>query len=162
MVRTAGTEYLCSLSKSKLDDCHFRDCWLWAFGFPVLYSVSHDPSWHNALFYLQIATPLILIAAPFIRIPIAKHRANNIHYIITDRQGFIIDNLKVKVLTVKDATRMEIVKERAGFTSLIFHRYSGCWNLIAIRIPEGFLGIANASDVKQLISKYWRFKSANQ
>jgi hypothetical protein len=114
------------------------------------------------LFYLQLATPLILIAAPFIRIPIAKRRANTIHYIITNRQGFIIENLKVKVLTAKDATRMEIVQERAGFTSLIFHRHSGWWNLIAIRLPEGFLGIADASKVKQVVSKYWRFNSVNK
>jgi hypothetical protein len=109
----------------------------------------------SSLFLLQLATPLILILAPFIRIPIARLRATTIHYVVTNHQGFIVEKLKVKTLSSKYAASMELIEEKAGFQSLIFHRYSGWWGLIMVRIPVGFLGIAKAREVKQIISEYW-------
>ena len=108
----------------------------------------------TSLFLLQVATPLIFIAAPFIRLPIAQRRATTIHYILTNRRGFIVEKLKVKPIQQIHPSRIEIVAERAGFESVIFHRYSGWWSLIMVKLPIGFLGIAKADNVKQIISRY--------
>lgn len=108
----------------------------------------------TSLFLVQVATPLILIAGPFIRLPIAQRRATTIHYILTNRRGFIVEKLKVKPIQQIYPSRIEIVAERAGFESVIFHRYSGWWSLIMVKLPIGFLGIASADSVKQIISRY--------
>jgi hypothetical protein len=108
------------------------------------------------IFLIQISTPLIFIAAPFIRPFIAQRRATAIHYVLTDRQALIIEKLKVKPVSRIQADRIETVEERTGFRSVIFRRHSAWWNLIMVKIPVGFLGIAKADDVKRIIAKYWK------
>jgi hypothetical protein len=109
----------------------------------------------TSLFLIQILTPIIFIFAPFIRIPVAQRRAATIHYVVTDRQGFIVEKLNVKTLSPRDLRKLEVVEEKAGLKSLIFHRPSAWWNFIMIRLPIGFLGIADADKVQALISHYW-------
>lgn len=152
---------------------------------PVIYSRYLNPNWSIAMFLiigislllfhsylqfvltsrgitnqflLQVAAPLIFIAAPFIRLPIAQSRATTIHYILTNRRAFIVEKLKVNPIPIPitHPSRIEIVAERAGFESIIFHRYSSWWGLFMVKIPIGFLGIGKTEDVKQIISEYWK------
>jgi hypothetical protein len=145
---------------------------------PVIYSRYLNPDWQRAMFLitgiglllLQIYLhfnlisrdansffpPLILIASPFISLQIAQRRATTIHYILTNHQAFIIEKLEVKPISPINPSRIELVTERAGFESVIFHRYSGLSNLIIRKLPIGFLGIARADSVKKIISKYHR------
>jgi|GEM_PF-3946781 len=106
----------------------------------------------SGVFLLYMVT---LLVTPFIRIPIAYRRATTIHYILTDRQGFIVEKLKVIPIASRYASKIEVIEEWSGFKSVIFHRYSGWWSLIMIKIPMGFLGVSKADDVKRMIAQHW-------
>lgn len=112
----------------------------------------------TTLFLLQVATPIIFLLAPFIRLPIAQRRATTFHYTITNKGGYIIEKLKVRKVPITAVLSLEIVEERAGFKSLIFYRYSAWWSFIMVKPPIGFLGLADAQNAYDLIKTHWHYR----
>jgi hypothetical protein len=103
----------------------------------------------TSLFLLQVFTPIVFLVTPSIWLNSAQRRAEATHYVLTDRQAYIVEKLKVKRVF---PTRIEVVTESTGFESVIFHRHTGIDGFFKVDNPVGFLGISGAPAVKQIVA----------
>ena len=107
--------------------------------------------------FIEIAPTLFATLSPFIREQILQRKATAIHYIITNKRGLIIEELKIRDVPPYLEIKVQVIDEVGGFQSLVFHRPPGWQQYIQYNTLLGFIGISKSKieEAKHIMNKYW-------